>query len=58
MSRKIFFFSKFQKRSKKVEKMILSPMEVVSEWVNREKMVKKRKMKKISEISTARMEMK
>ena len=26
--------------------MILSPMEVVSEWVNREKMVKKRKMKK------------
>ena len=58
MSRKKFFFSKFQKRSKKVEKMILSPMEVVSEWVNREKMVKKRKMKKISEISTARMEMK
>ena len=38
--------------------MILSPMEVVSEWVNRGKMVKKRKMKKISEISTARMEMK
>ena len=38
--------------------MILSPMEVVSEWVNREKMVKKRKMKKNSEISTARMEMK
>ena len=46
MSRKFFFFSKFQKRSKKVEKMILSPLEVVSEWGNREKVVKKRKMKK------------
>ena len=37
------FFLKFQKRSKKVEKMILSPMEVVSEWGNREKVVKKEK---------------
>ena len=35
--------SKFQKRSKKVEKMILSLMEVVSEWGNREKVVKKEK---------------
>jgi hypothetical protein len=37
------FFSKFQKRSRKVEKMILSSMEVVSEWGNREKVVKKEK---------------
>jgi hypothetical protein len=36
-------FSKFQKRSKKVEKMILSPMEVVLEGGNREKVVKKEK---------------
>ena len=43
--RKIFF-SKFQKRSKKVEKMILSPMEVVSEWGNREKMWWKKKNNK------------
>ena len=41
------FFSKFQKRSKKVEKMILSPMEVVSEGGNREKVAKKEKLKKI-----------
>ena len=40
-------FSKFQKRSKKVEKMILSPMEVVSEGGNREKVAKKEKLKKI-----------
>ena len=38
---KIFF--KFQKRSKKVEKMILSPMEVVSEGGNRGKVAKKEK---------------
>jgi hypothetical protein len=37
------FFSKFQKRSKKVEKMILSPMEVVSEGGNRGKVAKKEK---------------
>ena len=37
------FFSKFQKRSEKVEKMILSPMEVVSEGGNREKVAKKEK---------------
>ena len=37
------FFSKFQKRSKKVEKMILSPMEVVSEGGNCEKVAKKEK---------------
>ena len=39
----IFFFPKFQKRSKKVEKMILSPMEVVSEGGNRGKVAKKEK---------------
>ena len=38
-----FFFPKFQKRSKKVEKMILSPMEVVSEGGNRGKVAKKEK---------------
>jgi len=37
------FFLKFQKRSKKVEKMILSPMEVVSEGGNRGKVAKKEK---------------
>ena len=37
------FFSKFQKRSKKVEKMILSPMEVVWEGGNRGKVAKKEK---------------
>ena len=41
------FFFKFQKRSKKVEKMILSPMEVVSEGGNREEVAKKEKLKKI-----------
>jgi hypothetical protein len=41
------FFLKFQKRSKKVEKMILSPMEVVSEGGNQEKVAKKEKLKKI-----------
>jgi hypothetical protein len=40
---KIFFFSKFQKRPKMLEKMILSPMEAVSEWGNREKVAKKEK---------------
>ena len=37
------FFSKFQKRSKKLEKMILSPVEVVSEGGNRGKVAKKEK---------------
>ena len=37
------FFPKFQKRSRKVEKMILSPMEVVSEGGNRGKVAKKEK---------------
>ena len=41
------FFSKLQKRSKMLEKMILSPMEVVSEGGNREKVAKKEKLKKI-----------
>ena len=41
-----------------LEKMILSPMEVVSEGGNREKVAKKRKIKKNSEISTALMGMK
>jgi hypothetical protein len=41
------FFSKFQKRSEKVEKMILSPTEVVSEGGNREKVAKREKLKKI-----------
>jgi hypothetical protein len=40
---KKFFFLKFQKRSKKVEKMILSPMEVVSEGGSRGKVAKKEK---------------
>ena len=44
-SKKIF--SKLQKRSKMLEKMILSPMEVVSEGGNREKVAKKEKLKKI-----------
>ena len=44
---KFFFFSKLQKRSKMLEKMILSPMEVVSEGGNREKVVKKEKLIKI-----------
>ena len=38
--------------------MILSPMEVVSEGGNREKVAKKEKLKKNSEISTALMGMK
>ena len=37
------FFSKFQKRSKKVEKMIAEPTEAVSEGGNRGKVVKKEK---------------
>ena len=37
--------------------MILSPMEAVSEWGNREKVAKKVKGEIFSEISTARMEM-
>jgi len=41
------FFSKLQKRSKMLEKMILSPMEVVSEGGNREKVAKKEKLEKI-----------
>jgi hypothetical protein len=42
-AKKIFFFSKFQKRSEMLEKMILSPREGVSEWGNREKVAKKEK---------------
>jgi hypothetical protein len=38
-----FFFLKFHKRSKKVEKMIAEPTEAVSEGGNRGKVVKKEK---------------